>query len=849
MEEKILCFIELKTVLANEYPIYAHKKDSKKELLEEHIERCEYYFRKIYDQKNLGAAVHRFGRMLNFHDSEFIDTFLQDLLFQMIVFHDLGKCNPLFQKRKMQNPDIPDDCETACGTEHSLLSSILYIDYFWDKIEEYSLEKREKKQLKILAAEHAFIISRHHGNLNEFETYIKKLKGLEAKEIILALQQNRIPGFKGLRCLEDHTIEKVLNDRIYKGRNKLSREQECAKYFYYRMVYSLLVACDYYATTEFTKDMKLQDIGKGCSIDKFQSAYEKSEILKSIRKYEREQYSSAKDDSFQMKKMNDLRSEIFLDVENVLKDHQDQSVFFLEAPTGSGKTNISINASFQLMKGENKLMYIYPFNTLVEQTKQTLQKLFPDKDLQKQIVVVNSLTPIAEEQENTDDSEKYYQKSLLDRQFLDYPFILSTHVSFFNLLFGSRKEDIFGFFQLSQAIIVLDEIQSYRNEIWTEIMIMLKACAELMNMKIIIMSATLPRLEQLGGDDTGVTYLLKDSRIYFQHPVFQKRVSEISFELLKENLAMETLLEHVIKTAKGNPKSKILIEFITKKSAYKFYNLLSEHKELKMPVQCITGDDSLYEREKILRPIKEKSIQGMLLVATQVIEAGVDIDMDIGYKNISKLDSEEQFLGRINRSYKKEGKVYFFHLDEAKRIYRNDCRMTEELTLKHSEMQKVLMDKNFSEYYEKVFEILKSNRNESTDREGLNYFFDKDVQRLNYPEVSKRMALIEDDQWSMSIVVCRKLMFDDGTYLDGEEVWERYKSLLMNSNMAYAEKQVKLSIARSQLSYFTYQIKRNYNLACDDNIGELFCIKDGERFFENGKIDLEELEKHNSLFL
>ena len=61
---------------------------------------------------------------------------------------------------------------------------------------------------------------------------------------------------------------------------------------------------------------------------------------------------------------------------------------------------------------------------------------------------------------------------------------------------------------------------------------------------------------------------------------------------------------------------------------------------------------------------------------------------------------------------------------------------------------------------------------------------------------------------------------------------------------------MKLSIARSQLSYFTYQIKRNYNLACDDNIGELFCIKDGEKdFFENGKIDLEELEKHNSLFL
>ena len=77
---------------------------------------------------------------------------------------------------------------------------------------------------------------------------------------------------------------------------------------------------------------------------------------------------------------------------------------------------------------------------------------------------------------------------------------------------------------------------------------------------------------------------------------------------------------------------------------------------------------------------------------------------------------------------RKKGKYISFIWTRQREFYRNDCRMTEELTLKHSEMQKVLMDKNFSEYYEKVFEILKSNRNESTDREGLNYFFDKDVQ-------------------------------------------------------------------------------------------------------------------------
>ena len=134
-----------------------------------------------------------------------------------------------------------------------------------------------------------------------------------------------------------------------------------------------------------------------------------------------------KRDGLQTKQMNELRSEIFLDVERTLKESQEYSIFFLEAPTGSGKTNISINASFQLMEQGNKLMYIYPFNTLVEQTKKTLHNLFADEELQKQIVVVNSLMPIAVDEDYSEDEEEYYQKSLLDRQFLNYPLILSTH--------------------------------------------------------------------------------------------------------------------------------------------------------------------------------------------------------------------------------------------------------------------------------------------------------------------------------------------------------------------------------------------------------------------------------------
>ena len=113
----------------------------------------------------------------------------------------------------------------------------------------------------------------------------------------------------------------------------------------------------------------------------------------------------------------------------------------------------------------------------------------------------------------------------------------------------------------------------------------------------------------------------------------------------------------------------------------------------------------------------------MILVATQVIEAGVDIDMDIGFKDISRLDSEEQFMGRINRSGKKDGVVYFFNLDEAKSIYKEDVRGDERVTLMVPEIRTFLETKNFSAFYESdILPVLKK-KGEMIDKNNLKEFF------------------------------------------------------------------------------------------------------------------------------
>ena len=846
MEKEILSFIDTETVINSQKPIYAHTRtDRAVELLEEHVERCRKYFCRIYEEKGIGSILRRYCRQMGFRNLPAAQKQMMNLFIQVVVFHDFGKINPEFQKKKMSNTAFHGTYEGISGTEHSLLSAIIYLDYFWAEIEcDQELAKEDQRLLKKIAFEMSFVIARHHSNFCSLQDYAERLCSGEVQCLLENLSRNPLYGYVGLRCL---TWKKVIAFRkVYGKIQKADYERDASTFFLCRFAYSLLVSCDYYATADFVSGVHKKYYGSEKQMDRFQKSYCESELMKSIRAYEQEKYRDSQLEFTGNETMNDLRSRIFLDAERMLEKYPDESIYFLEAPTGSGKSNMALNLSFHIMKQAKKLFYIYPFNTLVEQNRKNLENLFPDRQLQKDIVVVNSITPVRGMENQDEDSRDYYEKALLDRQFLNYPFILTTHISFFNLLFGTRKEDLFGFVQLSGSVIVLDEIQSYRNTIWKEIIIFLKACAELMGMKVLIMSATLPNLELLCDNHTGIRYLLPDSRAYFSHPVFRNRV-RISCQLLKQTMTLEKLKQHVLETCRT--EKKVLVEFIKKSTAMAFYQMMCETEADREWVKCITGDDSMWEREQILKPIRENQIEKVLLIATQVIEAGVDIDMDVGYKDISRLDSEEQFMGRINRSCKRNGFVYFFDLDQAGSIYRDDYRIDDGLTLKSESMQEILKDKNFPAYYQKVLEIMKNNRYESTGKEGIESFFTEEVKLLDYPEVENRMRLIEEDQWGMDIVLCREIELDDGTILDGMEVWETYEELLKDNDMPYAEKQIRLSEVRSRLSFFIYRIKKNYNLSYSSQIGELFCIENGEKYFVNGKLDRQKLEEDGMLFV
>lgn len=828
--------VSLEKIIINIDQCYGHRDDDHQETINEHIQLCTKYLKEIFKLKKLDSILKSFNISLGEGLSDEGKEMFNKLFFNTITFHDTGKINPVFQNDKMNNPVMnylnpPKNLES----DHSKLSAYIYLGHYLNKLKE--LKKSDRKILKTIAYINAFVISRHHSKIDDFRTrFIDKFDNDDELE-------KRI-----IDWVNSDEFTQLFNDSFsftplkLKGRNNLFEElrkqninKQIDLYVYVRFLYSLLVFCDYYATSEFYGDNRNNVMLKDAGFSEIMELYDNSELVTKIRK-----------NDVGKEKINGLRTKIFLEAERNLLENIDKNIFYLEAPTGSGKSNTALNLSLRLIENDdslNKIVYVYPFNTLVEQNLASLNKIFGNSKAMNNIAVVNSTTPLKKDEDENFSGE--YQKALLDRQFLTYPIILTTHVGLFDTFFGNNRESAFGLCQYANSVIVLDEIQNYRIEIWNEIIIFLKEFAKILNLKIIIMSATLPDLELLTDDRSNSVSLITTPQEYFLNPIFKDRV-KTDYSLINVENTEEALLNHVLEMNKL--KKKIMIEFIVRKSAEKFYRQLKEI-ELDCEVLFISGFDSVLEREKIISTVKTS--KHLILVATQVIEAGVDIDMDIGYKDISKLDSEEQFMGRINRSCKEDGKgiVYFFNLNKATNIYKGDERVAQKnLTLFNDDMKKVLLKKNFNYYYQKLLKTL-ANRAKKPGEKNVPDFFRDNVACLDYQAVSKRMELILDTRDRVTIFLGRTVINIDGEEFDGKDIWNQYVDLLKNNEMDYAKKVYELSVVKSMMNYFMYQVIKKNQFDFKEQVGDIYYIENGDDYILDGKLNTALFETEDELFI
>lgn len=830
--------------------IYAHKKEVnvdkniiiRRETLSKHMTLSYKYFLKLVDDIKLKSTISTVeSTFFEKNEIQAIELW-REMLCNTIYMHDIGKATHDFQYKVMGNNEFTQTANP--NTKHSLLSALVYMDIYYQKAmilyDQNKIKEETMDIVELYILANAYIISKHHTRFDNINEFINDLRqNIKANNNFNKENYNDTIG-------EVNFIN--VNEILIYGSeylNTISKDNRgITLYIYSKLLYSLLTSADFYATYEFMNESEIKDLGRLHNIEEYTNIYKNMDIYKSIQLYKKYQNGQA-NNPYKKGDINELRSAMFLESEKQLLNNIDKSIFYLEAPTGAGKTNMSINLALNIINDKNqlfdKIFYIFPYNNLIEQTKDTLYKTFNNEEIKQNIAVINSITSI--QLNKKDEEEISYDKALLDWQFLHYPIVLTSHVNFFNILFGTHKKNNLPLCHLANSVIIIDEIQSYKNKIWKEIIIFLKTYANILNIKIIIMSATLPKLSQLLDGINDSVDLIINKEKYFQNPLFKNRV-EINFELLDIELDnkddIESLLLEKIKLENKKKNKNILIEFIKKSTALYFYKLLKNDETIDKKVLLLTGDDNKLERKKIINTIKKE--KNIILVATQVIEAGVDIDMDIGFKDISILDAEEQFLGRINRSCKKnDAIVYFFDWDETT-MYQKDYRNNEILSLKNKETRNYLKNKTFDKFYNEVFNRIEDNGNSGNDNYNIESFFKEEVSGLIYKKIKERMELITKEIED-TIFINTTIEYENKK-IKGEDIWQQYKDLLMDNTMGYAQKRVELSKISEYMDCFTYNVKY-FKDSYDEIVGGIIYISDGEeRYFENGKFDRSKLKNN-----
>lgn len=780
---------------------HAHSKEgSSNELLLDHLKLTYEYYEKMENNKNLEKIVKSIIKSIYKDSSKFVEDYSYKLFKAAVFYHDIGKINPKFQQKLNNNINYENDYGTS---RHAIYSSNIYLDGYLKELQEMkkvseSLSNKDFKFLIYLIYSFSYIMSRHHSGLTGISDYVNNLTTASLK----SLYKNNFSEISLNNNLSDNKLDDMLKSLNLNGEGI---------YILNKLLFSVLVTSDYYATYEFmNSENVLFEVLKNKELFK---KYTSSKLYNDINDY--------KAGKLKIEGINKLRTDMFIESETNILNNLDKNIFYLEAPTGAGKTNMSINLANLLYNNLDEITsinYIFPFNTLIEQTSNTFEEYFKKY---KEYVVVNSITPMI----NDDNDENLnYEMAYIQSAFCHYPIKITSHVNFFDTIFGVSKSSNYTLYNYINSIVIIDEIQSYSNEIWRHIIKMLDKYASLLNIKFIIMSATLPKLDiMLDSSDALYCKLINDANKYYNNPLFKNRV-KLNFDLLKKKIELLELKNEVLKH-KGR---KILIEFIKKQTARDFFNLLYEEG---LNVYELTGDDNNYTRKNIINKIKEEN--DIIIVATQTIEAGVDIDMDIGFKDISILDSEEQFLGRINRSCKKENCIaYFFNFDDAKDIYKKDYRL--EFNLLDMDNRNILNDKNFSDYYIKVMEKIKR-ETDKLNSKNINSLYNW-CSKLMYKEVEDKMKLIKIQNKQIF------LNFDievDGEILKGKDVWEEYKNICLNNELTYAKKSIKLSKIKEKLNLFIYNILIDSDklVRQDEKFGSIYYIENGNEFITNGKFD------------
>lgn len=599
-------------------------------------------------------------------------------------FHDFGKYSEDFQYvlRGLKH-----------NVDHAVCGSALFY---------YLLKQKSEAYCSIIEA-----INGHHNGLryisdigSSLEANIKQTESVsvnEGKYSALCGKEQYEIAYRAF--MEDHPGYKL--PKIQSG--KLNGVSDVQYMLFTRMLFSCLVDADY-TVSAFEEDENYFNK----SVD---NSFDAAKYLENLYEYRDSKIRNSDSDE----SLNKIRNDLF-DICGKCGENSAEGLFTLTAPTGTGKTLSLLHFALRhcLATLKKRIIIVLPFLTLAEQNTDTYQKIIPG------VLVDHSQSDIS------DDAREFTSR-------WNAPFIITTSVKFFETLFSHKPSDCRKLHNIANSVVVFDEAQSLPSEITSATLQAVNELCKRYHTTMVFSTATQPDFDALPNVDWKPIEIMPNNKEMY-HKLKRTEVEwRLNADQSLEQIAYE-MSEH----------DSVCGIFNLRKHARKvytgLYEMLKECGE-EDSVFLLTTDLCPAHRSCVVKQVKDRLKKELpcRVIATQCIEAGVDLDFKVLYRALAPLDSIIQAAGRCNRNGREAlGRVVIFEPFESdeERLYPDDYYANSAKLVKMLVSDGGIDIHNPSDiqrYYRELFENAK-------DKTALT----KAIEKRNYETVDKEYVLIEN---------------------------------------------------------------------------------------------------------
>ena len=347
--------------------------------------------------------------------------------------------------------------------------------------------------------------------------------------------------------------------------------------------------------------------------------------------------------------------------EQCIKMSSGETGFYsLTVPTGGGKTLSSLLWAMRhaVCNGQKRIIIAIPYTSIIVQTASVLKSIFGEENV------------LEHHSQFTIDSiidKDIRLKAKLASENWDYPIVVTTNVQLFESMFSNKPSDCRKLHNIANSVIILDEVQTLPTDYLQPIVDALKSYQRMFGISVLFTTASQPVLSGLiEGCNPKAAFQGIDgiTEIIPKEYALHDRLRRVCLEIDNTGSTYDEIADRLSR------HDKVLCIVNTRNDAREIFERLPKegmtiHLSRMMCPRHVTK--AIQEIKQALSYNSETVIR---VVATQLIEAGVDIDFPVVYRQEAGLDSILQAAGRCNREGKLDmATTYVFSLSVEHNLY------------------------------------------------------------------------------------------------------------------------------------------------------------------------------------